>query len=158
MFIFPALIAAALLTGGQANAVTHEANVPDTTSVSSSYTVPSNNGPVWAYDNLERDIQVTATGANAYRVTFAEAGSYRAFADPRDGSQWNGSGPVVGYVTYDVTSPVAPNAHNIPRTEPSTATHGSILTQLFGQAPTITGSSYGFLYGNVHGQPYSQAG
>ena len=106
----PAALAAVLLgTAGQASAaVTHdsaaavqqtytgkvsETGVPDTTfgGNAGSATEYSDNGPVWASDDITRNITVTPAGPGLWTVTFVENGTYNAFADPT--LAWPGATP-----------------------------------------------------------------
>src|SRR5215813_7892854 len=72
------------------SANTHVHNVADTTNVSGDHTGTSDNGPVWAYDNLERKITATQTGTDTWAVRIDSQGSFNAIANPLDGNVWTG--------------------------------------------------------------------
>jgi hypothetical protein len=173
---------AALLTGGLAaaapamasngvTAVTHSASHPDTTSVSGTATQPSPAGPVWAYDNLAEQFTVVpvsglADGAN-YQVTINVNGSFQGFADPRMASEGSpdpggpltSAGSVKGTITYDVSSPVAPDPKGLPAQEPDGTGLGTAMSQLFhGQQQIVGGGAYSYRYNQVGGAPYTQVG
>ncbi len=168
----PAIAAAALLAGtGAASAATvkapspvvastFEAGLPDTTSVPTGTDSPQ--GPVWAYDDMTRVLTAKQTAPGTWTVTFDEGGVYNAIANPLTGVAWHHSGVFGGTITYIVSSTGTPKASNLPGTEPSTATHSSVMAQLFGAPVTITGGgSYSFTYLGIPGAPhgvYSQAG
>lgn len=170
----PAIAAAALLAGtGAASAAplkapapkpvvasTYEAGLPDTTSVETGTDSP--NGPVWAYDDMIRVLTATQTAPGTWTVTFNEGGVYNAIANPLTGAAWHHSGLFGGTISYVVSSAGAPKAANLPRTEPATATHSSVMAQLFGAPVTVTGGgSYSFTYLGIPGAPkgvYSQVG
>lgn len=171
-FAAPLIAGAALLAGtGAASAATikpappvtastYEAGLPDTTSVETGTDSP--NGPVWAYDDMTRVITATQTAAGTWTVTFNEGGVYNAIANPLTGAAWHHSGLFGGTISYVVTSAGTPKAANLPRTEPATATHGSVMAQLFGAPVTVTGGgSYSFTYLGIPGAPhgvYTQIG
>ena len=141
-------------------ASTYEAGLPDTTSVETG--TDSANGPVWAYDDMTRVVTAKQTAPGTWTVTFNEGGVYNAIANPLTGLAWHHSGLFGGTISYVVTSAGQPKAANLPRTEPATATHGSVMAQLFGAAVTVTGGgSYSFTYLGIPGAPkgvYTQVG
>jgi hypothetical protein len=93
-------------------AMTHLSDRPDTTSAVTG--VHSDNGDVWAYDNLSRQFTVTQTGANTYKVDIADNGSFSAVADPVTGAPINANGSVKGTNTYFVTSSQGPVPSALP--------------------------------------------
>ena len=141
-------------------AATYEAGLPDTTSVETG--TDSANGPVWAYDDMTRVITAKQTAPGTWTVSFAEGGVYNAIANPLTGVAWHHSGLFGGTISYVVTSAGLPKAANLPRTEPATATHSSIMAQLFRAPVTVTGGgSYSFTYLGIPGAPkgvYTQVG
>ena len=141
-------------------AATYEAGLPDTTSVETGTDSP--NGPVWAYDDMTRVITARQTAPGTWTVSFAEGGVYNAIANPLTGAAWHHSGLFGGTISYVVTSAGLPKAANLPRTEPATATHSSVMAQLFGAPVTVTGGgSYSFTYLGIPGAPhgvYTQVG
>ncbi len=141
-------------------ASTYEAGLVDTTSVETGTDSPQ--GPVWAYDDMTRVITARQTASGTWTVTFDEGGVYNAIANPLTGSAWHHSGLFGGTISYIVTSPGLPKAANLPRTEPATATHSSVMAQLFDAPVTVTGGgSYSFTYLGIPGAPkgvYTQVG
>jgi hypothetical protein len=171
----PAIAAAALLAGtGAASAATltppaaaklvvastYEPGLPDTTTVPTGTNSPQ--GPVWAYDDMTRVITARQTTPGTWTVTFDEGGVYNAIANPLTGVAWHHAGVFGGTISYVVTSAGLPKAANLPRTEPATATHSSVMAQLFGAPVTVTGGgSYSFTYLGIpgaRGGVYTQAG
>jgi hypothetical protein len=184
--LFTAVAAAAVLAGSAAAAApafastaparpvvafTFSPDHNDTTSAAGSATTDSPNGPVWAVDQLGETFTVKpvtglADGAN-YRVTVNVVGSFKGFADPRLASEGstNPGGPlasrglVLGTITYDVSSPAAPDPHALPFREPANTGIGTALGQLFHSSDQIVGGgAYRFTYHNVAGAVYSQIG
>ena len=97
------------------HAVTRERGVDDTTSAPTGVNDPTGNGPIWAYDTVQRQVtwsQDTAT-PGAWDVTVATFGSYQAFANPITGAPWKGAGLMAGEIQYVVTAPAAPSAANL---------------------------------------------
>jgi hypothetical protein len=141
-------------------AVTHTMNHPDTTNVSSACTRTSDNGPVWAYDNLSLNYGVTALGSGVYSVLITAHGSFNAIADPTTGACYTGHGSVDGWLTYMVNSTTAPDPSSVPPQEPGTLSQTDILlNQLFGGSASLTGgSSYSYTYTMVNGAKYTQIG
>jgi hypothetical protein len=141
-------------------ASTYEAGLVDTTSVPTGTDSPQ--GPVWAYDDMTRVITARQTVPGTWTVTFDEGGVYNAIANPLTGVAWQHAGLFGGTISYVVTSAGLPKAANLPRTEPATATHASVMAQLFGAPVTVTGGgSYSFTYLGIPGAPkgvYTQAG
>ena len=144
---------------GPVIAHTHQSGVVDTTSVSGTGTVPSDNGPVWAHDNMDRLVVVTPdkTTPGAWDVAFYEGGTYNAVANPITGATWHHTGPFGGWITYVVTSTGTPKAANLPATVPATWGHGDIMAKLFGTPVSHTGQqgdgSYSFTYYGIPGSP-----
>jgi hypothetical protein len=135
-------------------ASTFEHGLPDTTTVPTG--VDSDQGPVWAYDNMTRVITAKANADGTWTVTFAEGGTYNAIANPLTGLAWPHVGLFGGHISYIVSSAGTPKAANLPRTEPASATHGSIMGQFFGGAPvTVTGGGhYSYSYYGIPGAPH----
>jgi hypothetical protein len=150
---------------------THLNNHPDTTSASGSATTPSDNGPVWAYDNITEKFTVTPeTSPGNYLVSVSIVGSFHGFADPRlttEGSSDPGGplvsdGSVKGDIAYDVQAAVGqlPDPSNLPGQSPSDATLGQLVKQLFDGKATVLGQHgpYSFTYHQIAGQDYTQNG
>lgn len=134
------------------SANTHVHNVADTTNVSGDHTGTSDNGPVWAYDNLERTITATQTGTDTWAVRIDSQGSFSAIANPLDGNVWTGgnSGSVTGSVNYTVTSTKTPDATNISGDLPDGTSSTKTLKLLFGDDnATVVGKTYHFDYSPV---------
>ena len=134
-------------------ASTYEPGLPDTTTVPTG--VNSDQGPVWAYDNMTRMITAKANADGTWTVTFAEGGSYNAIANPLTGAAWKHTGLFGGHISYIVSSTGTPKAANLPRTEPASATHGSVMGQLFNAPVTVTGGGhYSYSYYGIPGAPH----
>jgi hypothetical protein len=173
VFLATLALASALLAGGNAapaphtvTAVTHQHDLGDTTSQSGPGTTPSPGGPIWASDNITREVTATPdpAGNNTWDVTVQTYGTYTATANPLTGAIWHGTGPMWGEIQYVVTAApgVTPNAHNVPAISPSTLRSSGIMDEFFGQsdgstALTQTGTGhdgqYTFVYGGIPGAP-----
>lgn len=162
----PGLASAAPVT---VKAVTHAQNHPDTTSVPTGYT--SDNGPVWALDNLS--IQLAATpesGPGNYSVTITVHGSFAALANPITGAPYSGNGSVDGTITFDVLASTGPDPGNVPAQQPQatigaggvvsgSTSLGGMINQLFdGNAVVVGGGSYSFSYNRIPGPNSSGLG
>ena len=154
----PAAVTVAAVTPAHAKVViahTYRAGVPDTTSVAGPGTIDSPNGPQWAADDLEATFTATPVAGQpgVWDVKVYSAGVYHAFANPRTGAVWKATGPMGGWIDYQVTSPNIPNARNLPATSPGTVTTGGLIGELFGGQARITdGGHYWFGY-DLHGGP-----
>jgi hypothetical protein len=136
------------------SATTHVHNVADTTNISGDHTGTSDNGPVWAYDNLERKITATrsVTGTDTWDVRIDSQGSFSAIANPLDGNVWTGGngGSVTGSVNYTVTSGKTPDPKNINGNLPDGTGSTKTLKLLFGDdSATVVGGTYKFDYSPV---------
>ena len=134
------------------SANTHVHNVVDTTNVSGDHTGTSDNGPVWAYDNLERKITATQTGTDTWAVRIDSQGSFNAIANPLDGKVWTGGngGSVTGSVNYTVTSTKTPDAKNINGNLPDGTSSTKTLKLLFGdENADVVATTYQFDYSPV---------
>ncbi len=163
--------AATLASSTSWKAVTHISNAEDTTSGVTSVTDPIY-GPVWAYDNLSKQFDVTETAPGHYTVVETVHGSFTAFDEPNSTSSVpvpiNVTGSVDGTNTYYELSPVAPDPAAVPSQETSTTHSGTILDQLFGSQETpdnsvigydgnpATGNLWVFTY-KAHGETMTQA-
>jgi hypothetical protein len=134
-------------------ASTYEHGLPDTTTVPTG--VNSDQGPVWAYDNMTRVITAKANADGTWTVTFAEGGSYHAIANPLTGHAWKHTGRFGGHISYIVSSAGTPKAANLHHAQPASATHGSIMAQLFGATVAVTGGGhYFYSYYGIPGAPH----
>ena len=145
-------------TGG--HAVTSERGVDDTTSATTGANDPTGNGPIWAYDTVQRQVTWTPDTATpgAWDVTVATFGTYHAFANPITGAPWKGAGLMAGEIQYVVTAPAPPSAAHLPAVSPNTLRSQGIVDELFGQpngstAVTMTGGAYNFVYQGIPGAP-----
>lgn len=145
-------------TGG--HAVTSERGVDDTTSATTGANDPAGNGPIWAYDTVQRQVTWTPDTATpgAWDVTVATFGTYHAFANPITGAPWTGAGLMAGEIQYVVTAPAPPSAAHLPAVSPNTLRSQGIVDELFGQpngstAVTMTGGAYNFVYQGIPGAP-----
>jgi hypothetical protein len=157
----------ATLTASVQKSVTYKANthqhgVADTTNVGGGATLNNDPGPypygpigpVWAFDNMERQFTATSNGDGTWNVLETVTGSYSAVANPIDASAWTGNGPVSGSVQYTVRSNHAPG--NLPAQLDSAGGaqfHSSDIVQMwFGDGASITSSSgYHFEYKGIPG-------
>jgi hypothetical protein len=168
---------ASAATVSTVTANTHLNNHTDTTSVPTGVT--SDNGPVWAYDNITEKYTVTTktapsgTTPGTYLVKIDVVGSFHGFANPRTqgemdalgltspdpGAALDSAGSVKGTISYNVTATQAPDASLLPGQSPSDATLSQNINLLFGGtvvgAPAQVGA-YGFTYHQVEGQDYTQ--
>jgi hypothetical protein len=160
----PAAVTVAAVTPAHARVViahTYRAGVPDTTSVAGPGTVDSPNGPQWAADDLEATFTATPVAGQpgVWDVKVYSAGVYHAFANPRTGVAWKATGPMGGWIDYQVTSPNIPGARNLPATSPGTVTTSSLIGELFGGQAQITGGGHYWFGYDLHGGPlYLQQG
>lgn len=174
----PAALAGILLgTAGQASAavtapqasISAQANqtqtakvsqtgVPDTTSGVNTGT-DYGFGPVWASDNITRNIQVSPSVSTpgAWDVKFVENGQYNAFADPNTGLPWPNVGQMHGTITYTVTSSNAPDLSRLPASLPGAVdANGKQITP--GQAVAnlpVAVHGHGYMLGLIFGGDYS---
>ena len=140
---------------------THRSGVPDTTDHAGPGTTDSPNGPQWATDDLAATFTATpvAGQSHVWNVRVTEIGTYKAQADPRTGQPMSGTGPMAGWINYQVTSTGTPAARNLPAQSAGTLHTGDLITELFGGSAQITGGgSYWFSYLLPHGQVYTQQG
>jgi hypothetical protein len=160
-------VALTLAVGGQGagaaprtvTAVTHASHHADTTNVATG--VSSENGPVWAWDNLAVRFTVTPNGDNAYSVLITDNGSFAGFANPHTGLPDVNNGSVKGTIQYDVTSPNAPDPANLLANQPANPSPSTVamLGQLFdGEVAIVGGGAYSFTYTRVDGAVYTQTG
>ena len=140
---------------------THRSGVPDTTDHGGPGTMDTPNGPQWASDDLAATITATPVAGQpgVWNVRVNEIGTYKAQADPRTGQPMTGTGPMAGWINYQVTSTGIPAARNLPAQSAGTLHTGDLIAELFGGNATITGGgSYWFGYLLPHGQTYTQQG
>jgi hypothetical protein len=140
---------------------THRSGVPDTTDHAGPGTIDSPNGPQWATDDLAATITATPVAGQpgVWNVRVTEIGTYKAQADPRTGQPMTGTGPMAGWINYQVTSTGTPVARNLPAQSAGTLHTGDLIAELFGGSAQITGGgSYWFGYLLPHGQTYTQQG
>jgi hypothetical protein len=154
---------ATLTAATSGHAITWERGVDDTFSAPAGWTGPvdpTGNGPIWAYDTVQRQVTWTQdpTTSGAWDVTVATFGTYHAFANPITGAAWKHDGVMAGEIQYVVTSPTPPSAANLPAVSPNTLRSQGIVDELFGQpngstAVTMTGGAYNFVYEGIPGAP-----
>jgi hypothetical protein len=143
---------AASATGTTVSAATHLLNRPDTCACTTN--VSSDNGNVWAYDNLSRQFTVTDNGGGSYKVVITDNGRFKAFAEPNnpDPSHFypiQANGSVSGTNTYFVQSNQPPVASAVPSQIPNkVSTSDMIIQDLFkGGNASITGyGNYTYTY------------
>ena len=181
--------AAAVLTASVQKTYTgkvSQTGVPDTTFGGNAgpATEYSDYGPVWASDDITRNITVTPAGQDLWTVTFVENGTYNAFADPNNGSTWTNTGNMHGTVSYTVASATPPNMANLPASMPgmvdqnsspvmpstgSTGStlsgytahgHGYIINLLFNGGTVVGYGPYSYHYTQIQDVPgvYKQVG
>jgi len=178
--------AAAVLTANVQHTYTgqiSQTGVPDTTFGGNAgpATVSSDYGPVWAWDDITRNITVTPAGSGLWTVTFVENGTYNAFADPNSGLPWSNTGNMHGTVSYTVTSATPPNMANLPASLPGMVDqsgnqvmpgtgstlagstvhgHGYIIGLLFGSNASVSGGPWSYHYTQIQDVPgtYKQVG
>jgi hypothetical protein len=157
-------VTAAGASPGVVKATTHSHQHPDTTNCVTSVT--SDNGPVWAYDNLSRQITATPTAATGvWTVTVVDNGSFTAFSEPNNADcttdhplDPNVTGSVKGSITYTVTSTGTPDAANLPSQLDGAVSTSATIRTLFGDpAATFAGGDYLYTY-RAGTSVYSQDG
>ena len=98
-----------------------------------------NIGPVWAFDNMERQLSAPTTVSSLTRrgpvVHRPSVGSYDAFASPITGLVMTGHGPVSGWVDFTVYSATPPSGDNLPATAGPAATTARIVEKWFARLP-----------------------
>jgi hypothetical protein len=178
--------AAAVLTANVQQTYTgkvSETGVPDTTFGGNAgpATEYSDNGPVWASDDITRNITVTPAGSGLWTVTFVENGTYHGFADPNTGLPWSNTGNMHGTVSYTVASATPPNMGKLPASLPGVVDqnnnpvvlgtgsslagltvhgHGYIIGQLFPNNQGVTGGPWSYHYTGIQNAQgvYTQVG
>jgi hypothetical protein len=170
MFLTAAVVVAALAVPAMASAapqsthvMTHSAQHLDTTSASGPATIPSANGPVWAYDNLaERYVVTPGPTAGTWHVEITVQGSFAGFASPFTGAADVNNGSVKGTIDYLVTAAGPPNADAVPAQQAPETGLGAPIRQMFGDTAAINGNDpyghYVFTYTLVDGAVYTQTG
>jgi hypothetical protein len=156
--------AAAVLTANVQqtyNGQVSQTGVPDTTSVSGDATLNNNSsqfgpiGPVWALDNITRNIQVSPAGPGQWTVTFVENGTYNAVADPNSGLSWNNTGNMHGTISYTVQSNQPPNMAALAQADGPAVVgttvhgHGYIINLLFPSASVVGYGPYSYHYTQI---------
>jgi len=156
--------AAAVLTASVQQTYTgkvSQTGVPDTTSVGGGATVNNDSslfgpiGPVWARDNITRNVQVSPAGPGQWTVSFVENGTYSAFADPNTAAAWTNKGNMHGTISYTVQSGQAPNMAALAQADGSAVDgttvhgHGYIINLLFPGAPVIGYGPYSYHYTQI---------
>lgn len=154
-----ATVTTAAATGGKV--VTYEHHVDDTTNVPTGQTDPTGNGPIWAYDDVQRTITWAPDSSTpgAWDVTVVTNGVYHAFANPLTGEKWQHDGVMAGEIQYVVTAPdLSPSATKVPAVSPNTLRSQGIVDELFGQPNnsslvTMNGGAYNFVYFGIDKAP-----
>lgn len=157
-------VTAAGASPGVVKATTHSQHHPDTTNCVTSVT--GDNGPVWAYDNLSRQITATPTGTvREWTVTVVDNGSFTAFSEPNNTScgvdnplDPNVTGSVKGSITYTVTSTGTPDAANLPSQMDGATSTSATIRMLFNDSDAaFAGGAYLYTY-RAGTSVYSQDG
>jgi hypothetical protein len=155
-----------------------QTGVADTTSgPDAGATVEYGYGPVWASDNITRNIVATPVAGQPgeWTVQFTENGTYSAFADPNTEAAWTNTGNMHGSITYTIQTTGTPNAANLPSSIPGMVAagtntqvnpgtlssyaaydvhgHGYIMEQLFGAPVTVLSAPYSYHYTQVQDVP-----
>jgi hypothetical protein len=146
---------------GRVKAVTHTSNHSDTCNCGSN--VSSANGPVWAYDNLSRQLTATLNSDGTYTVVVVDHGSFAAFAEPNNADHVTffpiaANGSIDGTITYIVTSSQGPDASLLPSQVPSDQGTRATVLELFPSSgtPSVTGGGdYTYVY-RAGGETYTQ--
>jgi hypothetical protein len=152
------LFAATGASAAGSTATTHTTHHADTCSCTTNVT--SDNGDVWAYDNLSRQFVVTTNSDGTYNVVLTDSGKFSAFAEPNnpDPSTYfpiKAQGAVKGTITFTVTSPNGPVG--LPGQEPGTTSTTETVQQLFGgHASSIVDNAYTYTY-TSGSQTYTQS-
>ena len=127
-------------------------HVPDTTSGTATE-VPSQFGPVWAYDDVTKTFRITPDGGGNYTVTMLVNGTFTAFDEPNTGNLTtftplnpNVTGQLHGTNVYHVHSDVAPDPSLLPAQEQDGTGTGAMLNQLFGGNQKDLGGDSGNLW------------
>jgi hypothetical protein len=156
--------AAAVLTANVHQTYTgkiSQTSVPDTTNVGGGATDNNDSlkygpiGPVWALDDITRNVQVTPAGPGQWTVSFVENGKYHAFADPNTAAAWQNDGNMHGTISYTVASDQAPNMTALAQADGPAVVdgavhgHGFILNLLFPNAPVVSYGPYSYQYTQI---------
>jgi hypothetical protein len=155
--IVPALSSAAPPTGKTVTIMTHSAQHLDTTDATTN--TPSPYGYVWATDNLSLRYDVTPTGVNQWQVAILAQGSFAGVANPTTGAPDINNGSVTGTITYDVSSPNAPDKSAVPAQESGPSIRDAIrqMFHLADDSAISGGDHYSFTYNKVDGAAYTQS-
>jgi hypothetical protein len=140
--------------------VTHLSNREDTCGCTTNVLDP-NQGYVWAYDNISRQLTVTQKGAAHYTVTVTDNGSFSAFAQPNNADTstffpTSATGSIKGSETWDVTEATQgldPSALG------SQTGNGVSTTQMIDElvpGGNANLTSYAFGYRSDNGSTYTQ--
>lgn len=156
----PAALAGALLTASAASAATtaqakvpgtvyattHESGVDDTFSLPIDPTTgqpiawagptdPTGNGPIWAYDDVERQLTaVPGATPGTWQVTLHTIGTYNAFANPITGQYpvQPFSGRIDSTSYWTVTSLTPPSKASLPAQTPVSFRSQNVVAEFFG--------------------------
>jgi len=127
--------------------------VPDTTfgSHAGLATEASDNGPVWASDDIARNITITPAGQDLWTVSFVENGKYNAFADPNSGDSWTNTGTMHGTVSYTVASATPPDMSKLPASLPGVVDGAGkqVIPSAGGSLAGTTVQGHGYIIGLV---------
>ena len=136
---------------GTVKAVTHASHHPDTTNCITS-DPGTGGGPIWAHDNLSRQITATPNSDGTWTVTVVDNGSFAAFSQPNNSDcatayPINVNGSVRGTITYTVTSLLTPSAANLPaQIDGATSTSDTVLRLFNDPSATLGGGDYTYTY------------
>jgi hypothetical protein len=123
---------------GTVYATTHEGGVDDTFSPPGAWTGPTDptgNGPIWAYDDVERQLTaVPGATPGTWQVTLHTVGTYSAFANPITGQYpvQPFSGRIDSTSYWTVTSLTPPSKANLPAQTPVSFRSQNVVAEFFG--------------------------
>jgi hypothetical protein len=150
----------------------HQHAVADTTDHAGDGTINNDSslygpiGPVWAFDNMERQFTATSLGGDQWAVTQTITGTYNAFADPNTGAKLDKpvTGPISATLSYTVTSTTPPvdlpaQLDDVAGGAGAQWHSGDIVSNWFQiSANNISGGTYHFEYKGLPGGLYVQNG
>jgi len=99
---------------------------------------PTGNGPIWAYDNVERLLTAVQQPDGSWAVTLCTIGQYKAFANPVTGQYpvTPFSGLLASESTWTVPAGYTPSKANLPAQADPSYRSQNLVSQFFGQGPS----------------------